>query len=70
MEKGRPTEQKIYRNKFKCDAIMRWSNWSDPIPPCCPRVRGKMCVIKKDRALENDVMKEGALVNKGIELIN
>ena len=36
---------------------MRRSNSSDPIPPGSPGVRGKMCVIKKGGALDNDVKK-------------
>ena len=36
---------------------MRRSNCSVPIPPGSPVVRGKMCVIKKGGALENDVKK-------------
>ena len=33
-------------------------------------VRGKMCVIKKGGALENEVKKGGALENEGIKMIN
>ena len=34
---------------------MHRSNCSDPILPGSPVIRGKMCVIKKGRELENDV---------------
>ena len=33
-------------------------------------VRGKMCVIKKGGALENEVKKGGALENEGFKVIN
>ena len=48
------------------EPIKRRSTCSDPIPG----VRGKICVIKKSGALENEVKKGGALGNEGIEVIN
>ena len=41
-----------------------------PIPPGSPGVKGKMCVIKKGGALENEVKKGGALENEAIKVIN
>ena len=43
---------------------MCWSNCSTP---GSPGVREKMCVIKKDGALENEVKKGVALENEGID---
>ena len=50
---------------------MRRSNCSAPIPPSGSRgVRGKMSVIKKGEALENEIKKGGALENEVIKAIN
>ena len=40
------------------------------LPRGNPGVRGKMCVIKKGGAMENEVKKGGALENEGIKVIN
>ena len=45
---------------------MRRPNYSAPFPPCSPEVKGKMYVIKKGGALENEVKKGWALENEGI----
>ena len=36
---------------------MRLSHCSDPIPPRSTRVRGKICVIRKGKAIENRAIK-------------
>ena len=41
-----------------------------PSPQGSPGVWGKMCVIKKGGALENEVKKGGVLENEGIKVID
>ena len=40
------------------------------LPRGSPVVKGKMCVMKKGGALQNEVKKGGALENEGIWVIN